>query len=202
MERPTLNVQRLTSNSPLKRARIGILLRLSLFPRFSEPERRKVTEMQTLTVLSAIENIESSVAKLYEWFSECFTADREASGFFFRLAMQERSHANMVAFSKGLVRRSPNDFSSVDFDMALVDDLLQMVSNFRTQHPQPSLPQALDFSMAIENHAAEGIHRSMVIQSNPEVADMINNLAKDDREHSRLLKEYAERIRNQAQAAG
>ncbi len=158
--------------------------------------------MQILTVLSAIENIESSVAKLYEWFSEIFNSDREASGFFFRLAMQEQSHANMVAFSKGLVRRSPTDFSSVDFDMGLVDDLLQMVSNFRTQNPQPSLAQALDLSMAIENHAAEGIHRSMVIQSNPEVADMINNLAKADREHSKLLKEYAEKVRRRIPVAG
>lgn len=158
--------------------------------------------MQILTVLSAIENIESSVAKLYEWFSECFTADREASGFFFRLAMQERSHATMVAFSKGLVRRSPTDFSSVDFDMALVDDLLQTVTDFRTQHPRPSVAQALDFAMAIESHAAEGIHRSMVIQSNPEVADMINNLAKADKEHFKLLKDYAEKIQCQTPVTG
>ena len=158
--------------------------------------------MQILTVLSAIENIESSVAKLYEWFSDCFVADSEASGFFFRLAMQERSHATMVTFSKGLVRRSPNNFSTVDFDMALVDDLLQMVSNFRAQNPLPSLAQALDFAIAIESHAAEGIHRSMVIQSNPEIADMINNLAKDDREHSRLLKEYVEKIQRGIPVAG
>ena len=158
--------------------------------------------MQIHTVLSAIENIESSVAKLYEWFSEVFNSDREASGFFFRLAMQERSHANMVAFSKGLVRRSPSDFSSVDFDMALVDDLLQTVTDFRTQHPRPSVAQALDFAMAIESHAAEGIHRSMIIQSNPDVSNMINSLANADREHFRLLKEYAEKIGNQALAAG
>ena len=158
--------------------------------------------MQILTVLSAIESIESTVAKLYEWFSECFSADSEASGFFFRLAMQERSHANMVAFSKGLVRRSPTDFSGVDFDMTLVDDLIQTISTFQKQHRQPSLEQALDFAMAIESHGAEGIHRSMIIQSNPEIASMVNALAKADREHFKLLKGYAERVRSRGEADG
>ncbi len=158
--------------------------------------------MQILTVLSAIESIEFSVAKLYEWFSEVFSNDREASGFFFRLAMQERSHANMVAFSKGMVRRSPTEFSSIDFDMALVDDLLQKVTDFRTQHPQPSLVQALDFAMAIEGHAAEGIHRSTIIQSNPDVSNMINSLAKADKEHFKLLKDYAKKIQRRTKIAG
>jgi len=158
--------------------------------------------MQILTVLSAIENIESSVAKLYEWFSDVFTSDSEASGFFFRLAMQERSHANMIAFSKNLVRRSPNDFSTIDFDIALVDDLLDTITLFRTHNPQPTLAAALDFAMSVESHGAEGIHRSMVIQSNPEIAEMVNSLAKADREHFKLLKDYAERVRRNTQNTG
>ncbi|RLE26332.1 MAG: hypothetical protein DRJ65_05750 [Acidobacteria bacterium] len=158
--------------------------------------------MQILTVLSAIENIESSVAKLYEWFSDCFAADSEASGFFFRLAMQERSHATMVAFSKGLVRRSPNDFSTVDFDMSLVDDLIHTIDVFRAGNRNPTLGRALEFAMEIEDHAAEGIHRSMVIQSNPEVSNMINSLAKADKEHFKLLKDYADKIQRQDPVAG
>lgn len=158
--------------------------------------------MQILTVLSAIESIESSVAKLYEWFSECFATEPEASGFFFRLAMQERSHANMVAFSKGLVRRSPNDFSGIDFDMALVDDLLLTVVNFRTNNPHPSLSQALEFAMEIESHGAEGVHRSMIIQSNPEIANMVNSLAQADREHFKLLKGYSDKVRRDTKLAG
>lgn len=151
--------------------------------------------MQILTILSAIEKIESSVAKLYEWFSEVFASDGEASGFFFRLAMQERSHANMVSFSKNLVRRSPNEFATVDFDMALVDDLMDTIIRFRVDNPQPSLADALDFAMSIESHGAEGIHRSTVIQSNPEIAEMVNNLATADREHFKLLQNYAEKVR-------
>ena len=151
--------------------------------------------MQILTVLSAIEKIESSVAKLYEWFSEVLAPDEEASGFFFRLAMQERSHANMVSFSKNLVRRSPSDFAAIDFDMALVDDLMDTILQFRVNNPHPSLADALDFAMSVESHGAEGIHRSMVIQSNPEIAKMVNSLANADKEHFKLLQGYAEKIK-------
>ncbi len=158
--------------------------------------------MQILTALGAIENIELSVAGLYEWFSDCLSDDREASGFFFRLAMQERSHANMVAFSKGLIRTSPAEFLPIDFDMELVDDLLQTINIFRAGHKKPTIEQALDFAMAIENHAAEGIHRSVVIQSNPELSNMINNLAKADQEHFKLLTDYAEKIQLQSMMAG
>jgi rubrerythrin len=158
--------------------------------------------MQLLTILNAIESIENSVADLYEWFSDCLSHDPEASGVFFRLAMQEKTHASMVAFSKSLVRKSPSNFAAIDFDMTLVDDLLGSIAAFRYENPQPSLEQALDFAIAIEGHAAEGLHRSMVIQSNPEVANMINNLAKADLEHLRLLRDYSDRIRRQISAAG
>ncbi|MEN8165217.1 MAG: hypothetical protein ABFS37_13895 [Acidobacteriota bacterium] len=157
--------------------------------------------MQILTVLSAIEKIESSVAKLYEWYSEVFAGDDEASGFFFRLAMQEHSHANMIALAKNLVRRSPSDFSPIDFDLALVEDLLDTITLFRTHNPQPSLAAALGFAMSVESHGAEGIHRSMVIQSNPEVADMVNSLANADREHFKLLEGYAEKVRRRTKIA-
>ena len=56
--------------------------------------------------------------------------------------------------------------------------------------------------MAIESHGAEGIHRSMIIQSNPEIASMVNALAKADREHFKLLKGYAERVRSRGEADG
>jgi len=42
----------------------------------------------------------------------------------------------------------------------------------------------------------------MVIQSNPEVANMINSLAKADLEHLRLLRDYSDRIQRQLQATG
>ncbi len=154
--------------------------------------------MHILTVLNSIEHIESAVADLYEWFSEVLADEPDAAGLFFKMAMQERSHASMVALSKTLARSDPAGFTSIDFDMDLVDDLLHTITEFRALNPRPTVTEALDFARKVESHGAEGIHRSMVIQSNPEVADMINNLAKADREHFKILEEFAETIRVEA----
>ena len=147
--------------------------------------------MQILTVLSAVGRIENKVAEHYQWLSNVFADDPEASGFFFRMCMQEKSHANLVSFAKKLAHRSPTDFSEIEVDLGVVDDLLDDLRTFRANNPNPSLAQALAFSMKIEGHDAETIHRSLVIQSNPEIANIINNLAKADSEHFHMLENFA-----------
>ncbi len=147
--------------------------------------------MQILTVLSAIGKVETAVGEYYQWLSEIFADDSEASGFFFRMSMQEKSHANLVSFAKKLAHRSPKDFADIDVDLTPVNDLLQDLHTFRQNHPNPSIAEALAFSMQIEGHDAESIHRTLVIQSNPEIAGIINSLAKADSEHFQMLETFA-----------
>jgi rubrerythrin len=147
--------------------------------------------MQILAVLSAIGRVEAGVGEFYQWLSEVFADDIEASGFFFRMSMQEKSHANLVSFSKKLVHRDPSGFEEVDIDLGQVDDLLASIAAFQENNTSPSLADALLFAMKIESHGAENIHRSIIIQSNPEVASVINSLAKADNAHYELLKTFA-----------
>ncbi len=147
--------------------------------------------MQILTVLTAIGKIETNVGNFYEWLSDVFSDDPEASGFFFRMSMQEKSHANLVSFAKKLAHRSPDDFGEVDVDMKVADELLEDLSTFHATNPNPTLPDALAFAMKVEGHDAESLHRSLVIQSNPEIAEIINSLAKADSEHFQALEAFA-----------
>jgi rubrerythrin len=156
--------------------------------------------MQILTVLSAIGKVEKAVGDFYQWLSEVFADDHEASGFFFRMSMQEKAHANLVSFSKKLVVRSPRDFAEVEADLSAVDELLSSLEAFRQDNPEPDLVDALRFAMEVESSGAENIHRSVVIESNPEVAGVINSLAKADSEHFDVLKRFA--LERQAVAAG
>ena len=146
---------------------------------------------QILTALSAIGKVEAAVGEFYRWLSDVFVDDVEASGFFFRMSMQEKSHANLVSFCKKMVHRSPTDFHGVDVDLGQAADLLDTIERFRESHPRPGLGEALRFAMEIENHGAESIHRSVIIQSNPEVAGVINSLAKADHEHFEKLEVFA-----------
>lgn len=151
--------------------------------------------MEIRSALNAIENVELALAKLYEWFSTHFASDPEASGFFFRMAMQERNHANIVAYSKTLARRTPLEFGPVDFDAGVVDDFLSKVDLFRELNPSPTILEAVEFSQVLEDHAAEGIHGSLICSSNPEIAPMIKSLAKADDQHKKDLEAFADRIK-------
>ncbi len=146
--------------------------------------------MQILTVLTAIGRVETRVGDFYQWLSETFNDDSEVSGFFYRLSMQERSHANLISYAKKLVHQSPCDFEDVDIEIGVVAEIEELLTDFRTENPQPTLNDALEISMKVESHHAEKLHRSAVIESNPKVASLVNSLAVADEEHFEILKNF------------
>jgi hypothetical protein len=147
--------------------------------------------VQILTVLSVLGKVEMAVAELYYWLSAVFAEDPEASGFFFRMSMQEKSHVNLVRYAKKLAHRAPDDFADVVFAPEIIDDLIRSLHAFREANPSPSLGEALAFAMQVEGHDAEQLHRSLVIKSNPAVSDLISSLAKADAEHFGMLERFA-----------
>lgn len=147
--------------------------------------------MHILTVLSAIGKVESAAEELYRWLSEALSHDREASSLFFRMSLQERSHANVVSYAKRLAGRNPDEFADVTLDLGTVTTLIDEVIQFRQFHRSPTVEEAVHFAIQIENNAGERVHRSLVINSNPELEHIINSLAKADEEHTRGLRALA-----------
>lgn len=148
--------------------------------------------MRITEVLSRLEAVESKMAEFYEWLSEVFESDTEASGLFFRMSLQERSHASLLRYGRKLANRNPLDFEDVDFDAASVEALLASVDGFRRDSPQPSLVDALFFAMKTECHPAENAHREVLAVSNPEIDGIIRSLAIADDEHHRTLQAFAQ----------
>lgn len=148
--------------------------------------------VKILQVLAKLECVESEMASFYEWLSEIFEADSDASGLFFRMSLQEKSHAGLLKYGRKLVFRSPNEFDDVDFDGETTDALLREVREFRTRNPEPSLSEALFFAMRIEGHPAENGHREVLSISNPEISRIIENLAIADEEHHRTLSTFVQ----------
>ncbi|MCU0303373.1 MAG: hypothetical protein MUC56_04890 [Thermoanaerobaculales bacterium] len=148
--------------------------------------------MKILEALSRLERVEGAMASLYEWLSEVFAADGEASGLFFRLSLQEKSHASLLRYGRKLVHRSPKEFDDVDLDGVAVDALLATVERFRAAAPVPSLADALFFAMRVECHPAEHGHREVLAASNPAISQIVRNLAIADEEHHQTLKVFAQ----------
>jgi rubrerythrin len=147
--------------------------------------------MRIQQVLVQLERVESEMASFYEWLSEVFESDGEASGLFFRMSLQEKSHASLLKYGRKLVYRSPSEFDDVDFDETAIASLSALLAEFRTGHPKPSLAEALFFAMKIEGHPAENGHRDVLTISNPEISQMIKSLAVADEEHHQTLRAFA-----------
>ena len=147
--------------------------------------------MKILTVLGAIFKIEMAAGELYRWLSEVLADDKEAASLFFRMSMQEQSHANLINYARRLINLNPGDFGDVSIDLNTVNALLDELVSFRRSNLTPTVEQALRFAISIEENAAERVHRSMVIDSNPMLHNIINSLAKADDEHTRGLKTFA-----------
>ena len=147
--------------------------------------------MQVLQALGWLEKVELEMASFYAWLSERMADDAEASGFFFRMSIQERSHANLLRYGRKMVIRQPSDFGPVDVDPARVDELLSLIAAFREHNPSPGLEESLRFALRLEAHPVENLHRSILVESNPKVSLVISSLANADREHSQALSSFA-----------
>ncbi len=147
--------------------------------------------MQLLQILAWLEKVELEMASFYQWLSERFADDTEASGFFFRMCIQERSHANLLQYGRKIAVRHPRAFEPQAFEPTQVDELITLIGAFRREHPEPDLADAVRFAVRLEGHPVENLHREMLVRSNPDVAGMINSLANADREHQRVLEAFA-----------
>ena len=147
--------------------------------------------MELTALLSRLEKLEESVAGLYGWLAEVFADDQEVSAFFSRMKLQETSHAGLVRYERRLVRSAGDSFEDLDLDAAPIEELEGWIREFREGPIGPSLGQALLFSMKVESHAAESLHRDAMTRANPDLRALIDSLSRADRQHFEELKRFA-----------
>jgi len=149
--------------------------------------------MKILGVLGLLEKIELEMSELYERLSHAFENDAEASGLFFRMAMQERAHARLLRYGKNLARQAPGDFAEVEVDAAEIDRMLESVRTARVAAPPTSLQKAVALALRFEESPAESAHRSILMSSNLALSAVFRNLAVADEEHAAGLRAFAAR---------
>lgn len=156
--------------------------------------------MSTLKVLDTLQKLELRIAELYRWLADAFAADAETSGLFFRLSLQEQSHANLIAFQRRVILHGGGQSYSPDIDMKAVTEVIAAVDAFRAANPKPTLEQALDFARTVEDTAAEKIHLRALAGAGFGIEGLIATLASDDQRHEKMLARLAARFEQQAVA--
>lgn len=139
--------------------------------------------MHILKVLGHLERLETFSMSLYENYSKLFSKDREVSGLFYSLSLNEQSRAGLIRYQKRMVMRDPDDFQDVDVDMGAIERATLRVKKALADEDKPSLEDAVKLTVKLETDVSEGYYRSLMEQSNPQVARLLKSLDTESREH-------------------
>jgi len=151
--------------------------------------------MSLVKILETLQQLELSAAELYRDCAEMFAAHREASGVFFRLSLEEHTHANLLAFQKRLVLHGAGPVAVPDVDLGEVVELIAKVEAFRVRRPRPTLEEAVQFATFLEQTAAERLHARVLTHLDGPFGGLLKNLAADDARHEQLLATLRNRLR-------
>ncbi len=149
--------------------------------------------MNIEAVLRPLADLERSVAELYEWYSDLFASDPEASRAFSRMAIEEQGHARLVEYQRKLVRNDASLSVDVTMDLDGINGVLETVRSLRAAAPPPTLEQAIRASLSIEERSAESHDRNALKLAVPRVALLLAALGSEDRLHDGRLRELAVR---------
>ena len=147
-------------------------------------------QMDTEHLLAMLERVEEESGKLYDWFSQVFADDEEANALFARLGQEEARHRDLVRFQRQLTRRGGSG-QSLDEDVEDLPVVLRTITSFRVQNPFPTLREAVQFAMGLEDSPAESKYRTAIAQTSPNMAKLISSLNKGDDRHAEALFGFA-----------
>lgn len=143
--------------------------------------------MGILMDLRALEDFERKLAAFYEWLSEAYVGDPEASALFYRLQSEEKAHANLLQYQRRLCQKNPALFKNLEigtFDAASA--LLRLEQLSATGRP-PGLRDAVCAAVEVEQSAAEKHSRQALRLVSGEVSGVLKTLSEADQSHARGL---------------
>jgi len=146
-----------------------------------------------MTVLNMLEEIEISMKNLYQWVSEEFSDDLDLSRTFQRMSREEETHAGMVRYQKRLIRQNPDSFDKVSIDLSGLREFLDFISSIRKNSPGLTEEGALKLAIQLEGMDEERMYRHTIVESCPELKELIHGLTQSDEQHCVFLKDFAKR---------
>jgi rubrerythrin len=148
--------------------------------------------VKILPALQTLSELESSIAKLYEYYRDILAENPKARLLFFRMAREEHNHVRIVAYQRRLVRANFRLFGDIDLDLTEVERTTIEVQALTAQPFPPSVDEAVGAALRIETNAAESHYRNALASSDEEIAAFLDNLARGDKEHLARLTAFAQ----------
>ncbi len=144
-------------------------------------------------IFRPLEDLESSLVALYQWYADVFALDAEARAMFTKLSGEETGHVALVRYEKKLVTKNLAMFGEVELDLQEVRQLTQEARALASPAERPSLEEAVAIALHFERSAGEAHLRSAMKQANPDLARLLNALCQGDKGHMAGLLNFAKK---------
>ncbi len=144
-----------------------------------------------LTVLGILEKLETSMRDLYAWLSENFREEEQLHCLFRRMSREEETHAATVRYQKRVVHQNPDSFDEVSVNLDEIEEMISVVSGYLSKKPDLSPREAVQLALDLESFDEERLYRHVILDSFPEMAPLIQSLTTNDKEHVKLIEDFA-----------
>lgn len=146
--------------------------------------------MKIADVLDHLGRLEQTIGKLYEHFSAQFAENAAASDFFRKLASDEKSHYDLVAYQKRLVKGNEHLFNDIEFKPDEGERIINHAETLISAKTKLSLKEAANLAHKIEATAAEHHYKSVLGKSNNSITDFIKSLGSADQAHGEEIRKF------------
>jgi rubrerythrin len=150
--------------------------------------------MNIVRALEMLRKLELKMENLYGHYHELFFYDTEAAGIFLLLQSEEKSHAGLLDYQIRMARKNRDLFQDVEYDMAPLEHLISRIEEAIQPADPVTVERAIAFSLEVETSACEYHYRTLIVQSNPAMEELIRNLGAADQVHAETLGTLAQRV--------
>lgn len=141
-------------------------------------------------VLDHLGRVEQAIGKLYEHFSAQFGENPAAADFFRKLASDEKSHHDLVAYQKRMVKGNEQFFMDIEFKTDEGERIIRHVDTVLHSGSNLTLKEAADLARKLEATASEHHYKSVLGKSNDEMGNLIKSLGSADMAHGEEIRKF------------
>lgn len=141
-------------------------------------------------ILDHLGKVEQAIGKLYEHFSVQFGDNTAAADFFNKLSSDEKSHYDMVAYQKRLVKGNEHLFVDIEFKTDEGERIIKHAEGVMHSKSKLTLKEAADLARKIEATASEHHYKSVLGKSNNEMGALISSLGSADMAHGEEISKF------------
>ncbi len=142
-------------------------------------------------MLRGLYEVERGLEELYLDYAQRLSEDRDAGELFSLLAAEERQHAELIRFQQGLLKPGQLIEESDEVSWIGIQQLLLSIRRALAPDIPPTLDECVVTALMFETSNTEMFLGSVLMDINPGLDTLVNQLTDGNAAHHQRLRDYA-----------